>query len=192
MTIGRRLTEIMTARGLSNSALAASIGVRPQAVAAWRRDVQDPQLAKLAAIAKAAGVHESDLLLPCEDERRREEKPGASGTVLSEISGEMRDLLKSSGHRLWMARVTLCDDLAEIVAACRCESIRLWRSYEDGLHFPDRLVVICFCRHTGVTLDFIYRGVLAGLPEPILRKLTAAYPELIGAADKPPEERKES
>lgn len=192
MTIGRRLTQIMTARGLSNSALATRIGVRPQAVAAWRRDVQDPQLAKLAAIARAVGVHESDLLLPPESELHQRAEPTLPSPVLSEISGEMRELLKSSGHRLWMARVTLCDDLAEIVATCRCESIRLWRSYEDGLHFPDRLVVICFCRHTGVTLDFIYRGVLAGLPEPILRKLTAAYPGLIGTADKTPEERKES
>lgn len=190
MTIGRRLSQIMIARGLTNKALAAHIGVRPQAVAAWRRDVQDPQLAKLVAIAQAVGVHESDLLLPYDPEKNKEQPPGPE--VLSEISEEMRELLKSSGRRLWMARIALCGNLAEIVATCRCESIRLWRSYEDGLHFPDRLVVICFCHHTGVTLDFIYRGILAGLPEPQLRKLTASHPELLGQAGISPAGRTES
>lgn len=174
----------MADRGVSNAELAEGIGVSHQTVSAWRRDKSDPELRKLRAIASALRVHASDLLMS--PEVRCPSVPPDDTIFFGRLTPELREWLLISGRRIEMARKALFPDLDELVTACRCHSVSVWLQYETGTHFPDPMVLSCFCDKTGVTLNFLFRGILAGLPESPLRTLVHLYPELMGDQDVPP------
>lgn len=81
------------------------------------------------------------------------------------------------GERLRITRIA-CGYRSQ-AAFCRITGIPTndWNQYEKGRIriTPDRAIEVC--RVTGVTLDWIYRGVVTLLPSEIARKIEAGVPE---------------
>ena len=46
-----------------------------------------------------------------------------------------------------------------------------WKNWENGLRFPDSPAMIRFCNEFSVTMDWIYRGNMTGLPNSLIAKL---------------------
>lgn len=64
MAFADRLEEIMTARGIDQTALAATLGLTSQAVSQWCNGTTKPRGQRLEKIAVALGVTPPDLLAP--------------------------------------------------------------------------------------------------------------------------------
>jgi hypothetical protein len=54
-----------------------------------------------------------------------------------------------------------------------------WKGWEDGYSLADVEVMVEFCKRTGVTLDWLYRGVIDGVDEDVRLRMFAADPKLL-------------
>jgi transcriptional regulator with XRE-family HTH domain len=73
----------------------------------------------------------------------------------------------AAGRRLTAARRALNLTQAELADALAISPGAIG-NYEQGKRTPDPAVMARFCLLYGVTMDFLYRGVLAGLPGTLL------------------------
>ena len=62
LTIANRLVELRQSLGLSQEALASSLGVSRQAVSKWEQGVSEPSTSNLLALAKLFGISAAELL----------------------------------------------------------------------------------------------------------------------------------
>ncbi len=67
MSIGENIRELRTERGLTQSALAAHIGVSQKAIDYWERGVNEPKASYISALAAYFGVS-ADFLLGLKEE----------------------------------------------------------------------------------------------------------------------------
>ena len=73
----------------------------------------------------------------------------------------------SAGRRLTAARRALGMTQAQLAQALAISPGAIG-NYEQGKRTPDPAAMARFCLLFGVTMDFLYRGVLAGLPGTLL------------------------
>ena len=54
-----------------------------------------------------------------------------------------------------------------------------WNRWEHGSRYPDPVVMVRLCERFGLTMDYLYRGKLAGVREDMALRLAARHPELV-------------
>lgn len=74
-TLSKQLTELRTAQGLSQAALARILGVSRGAVHSWEAGRRTPSLEQASALATALGCTVDDLLRPAEQPPRLRQDP---------------------------------------------------------------------------------------------------------------------
>ncbi len=80
MTLGEKIYELRTAKGLSQETFGEKLGVSRQSVSKWETDQSVPELDKIVAISELFGVS-TDYLLKEEIRREQDEEPdGVSGS----------------------------------------------------------------------------------------------------------------
>lgn len=68
-----------------------------------------------------------------------------------------------------------------------------WSQYENGRRFPDLLQILPFTDRFGISLDWIYRGIVTAMPfelaQNVLERLeaTASDTDLSDRAEEPPD-----
>lgn len=92
-------------------------------------------------------------------------------------------LRRAVGENLRRVRVLFDTNMTRMAAFYGVKTTT-WRKWEIGETIPDAGVMAAFCDRYFVTMDWIYRGRLAGLPEDLRLTLYRAYPDLL---DRPPE-----
>ncbi len=90
--------------------------------------------------------------------------------ILSILSNEMADEIVEIGRRLRRTREAMKLNQAMF---CRLVGIQqqAWNNYERGLRRISLDQALRVCKVTGVSLDWIYRGIAAGLPVNIINGL---------------------
>ncbi|CAH2606449.1 Helix-turn-helix transcriptional regulator (plasmid) [Rhodovastum atsumiense] len=97
MALGQRISELMKARGMDQSALARTLGIKSQSVNQWIAGRTAPGRDRLPAIAGALGVSVADLI---DDRGGSSEATGQVGQShtdnpsLPDLSPELRDALR--------------------------------------------------------------------------------------------------
>lgn len=77
------------------------------------------------------------------------------------------------GSRITLARTALGMKQAEFARGLDVPRDKL-NGYEKGRFFPDPLIIYRMWRRYGVTADWVYLGVLAGLPHSVAVHLDGA------------------
>lgn len=83
------------------------------------------------------------------------------------------DHKRATGHHLRLLRLALGRSVGEMALMLGVSSSRL-ANWESGHHYPDPYVMYVACLETGVTMDWIYRGVRAGVSSSLAAGLRAA------------------
>lgn len=104
-------------------------------------------------------------------------------------------LRRAIGRNLQRARMLIDENRSRIAEDFGVTHAAWWK-WEAGERYPDVATMVRFCERWRFTMDFLYRGVLAGLDERLRNKLYRAYPELLpgsgaeaaSSADAPPPE----
>lgn len=92
-------------------------------------------------------------------------------------SAPSSELTKAVGLRLKAARLAVGldqGDLAEPIGA----SQHKWSQWENGRNLPDVSTMILFCNRYGITMDWLYREVAAGMVQGTRDAVIEAYAEL--------------
>lgn len=135
------------ALGLSQSALARSIGVTPQAIQGLESG-RTESFRKLVQLASALGVAVDWL------------QAGGGAPALSDQSdgGEALMARIDFGRRVSEARKVRG---LEVAAAARgILPAAVWRALEQGEHWPDPLQLDLICGRLGQSLDWLVRGIV--------------------------------
>ena len=74
------------------------------------------------------------------------------------------------GNRLQLTRIALGKTQAELARVLLISPQR-WNNYERGARPIDVEFAVRLCERFGVTLDWLYRGVIAGLPYDMAQRL---------------------
>lgn len=82
------------------------------------------------------------------------------------------------GQRLKWVREIVEPNQAECARIMSTEQ-STWNKYEAGTRKQDPYKMVEFCNRFRVTLDYLYRGVLAGVHEDLSLQLAARHPELV-------------
>lgn len=89
---------------------------------------------------------------------------------------------KAIGQRLRVLRMALDLRVADL-----CDMLSLtkqaWSFYEQGMRRPDLTPMLTLCRLTGVSLDWIYRGVDGALTLAMARRIEDAAKIMAGVED---------
>lgn len=83
------------------------------------------------------------------------------------------DHKRATGRNLRLLRIALGRSVGEMAVALSVSASRL-ANWESGQHYPDPYVMYVACQETGVTMDWIYRGVRAGVSEKLAAGLREA------------------
>lgn len=87
---------------------------------------------------------------------------------------DSEELKRACAERLRLTRMVL--DLPQGKFAARAGIAQnTYNQYEAGKRFPDYVSCIRLCETYGITMDWIFRGVGAGLPYDLLLKLRQHY-----------------
>jgi transcriptional regulator with XRE-family HTH domain len=81
-----------------------------------------------------------------------------------------KELLTEVARRLAIIRLELDltqDQMAEYLDIGRTR----WMNWEGAKNFPSPVITVRLCEHTGVTFDYIFRGLHAGLPQALSVRL---------------------
>ena len=128
---------------------------------------------------KADAVDESGVSMHSASYSRSVENVNSQKLILSQgeslhapcmRNGGTISQLEDIGRRISAARDAL--DLSQ-VEVCRNIGVgeTTWNNWEHGKRKPDPIAMVRFANAYGVTLDWIYRGDLAGLPGRILTRI---------------------
>jgi transcriptional regulator with XRE-family HTH domain len=80
------------------------------------------------------------------------------------------DLMRDVARRLGIIREELGlsqDEMGEYLDIGRGR----WLNWERARHYPSPVIMVRLCEYTGVTFDYIYRGVLAGVRQELSVRL---------------------
>ena len=92
------------------------------------------------------------------------------------------EAIARTAARLRATRCALGLTQRRIAELCNVSEAR-WSNWERGDHFPDILVMVQLGTLYGVTLDWIFRGALAGVPHRLARELQRRRPDLVLGGD---------
>lgn len=139
--IGERLKELRKASGVTQTALADALGVHPQTVSKWERDVSEPDISQLGDLAAALGVPLETLLGLPETDRTyagafRAESLGRAVSALRAARGESQERLA--------AAVNVSPD-----------AVSRW---ERGVTCPDVQTLAALAAHFSVPVSELYYG----------------------------------
>lgn len=92
------------------------------------------------------------------------------------------DQIAIIGLRLRAAREAI-DDLDQKPAAISVNvAPNTWNQWENGKRPADPFAMARFCNQYGVTMDWIYRGSMVGLPASLRQKVALRYRHLLREA----------
>lgn len=77
---------------------------------------------------------------------------------------------RMTGDRLRMSRIALGKTQAELARVLLISPQR-WNNYERGARPIDIEFAVRLCERFGLTLDWLYRGVMSGLPFELAQRL---------------------
>jgi transcriptional regulator with XRE-family HTH domain len=148
------------------------IDVRPSAYRRWDNGKTEPPLLVLAAIRRLTGICLDYLIAGL---------PAGRSDILTPEHNEI-----TPGMRLRWVRELLEPSIEKIAHVMRVSPDR-WQRYEDGvIPIPVRIAIDAAVRF-GITLDYLYLGVIGDGLEPKLRQvLLAHHPELAGPEQEKP------
>jgi transcriptional regulator with XRE-family HTH domain len=98
------------------------------------------------------------------------------------------DIKPQVGERLRWVRELIDENRTRLARQYRVHHT-VWEKWERGATYPDPAVMVRFCFDWGVTMDWIYRGLVAGMDEKIRRSLIDEHPQI--ASGLPPPARAE-
>lgn len=106
----------------------------------------------------------------------------AKGTVPSQARAEVR---RQIGQRIFKVRKLYDENRTRYVEPYTLDGKPVhhttWRLWEEGEYLANPEVMIEFCERTGATMDWIYRGILAGVDEDLKAAMFADDPSLATA-----------
>jgi transcriptional regulator with XRE-family HTH domain len=87
-------------------------------------------------------------------------------------------ILQGVGNRIRWVRELAGVSQSELARLYNTDQSK-WSKYESGQRKPDPVDMISFCARFDVTMDYIYRGRLAGCNHELALRLAAEHPELV-------------
>jgi transcriptional regulator with XRE-family HTH domain len=90
--------------------------------------------------------------------------------------------VERTAARLRVTRCVLGLTQRAIAEMCGVSEAR-WSNWERADHLPDILAMSQMASLFGISLDWIYRGDLAGMPWPLVSELRRRRPDLVLGAD---------
>ena len=147
-----------------------SLGLLDETYRRYERGEAQPTLETLADIRRVTGIS-LDLLIAGE-------KPGNSTLIAK--SPHPDDI--TPADRLRWAREAVMPNVAEAAALMRTD-VASWERFERGLDEPPLHLMSDFAHRFGVSLDYLYRGLLTGVAPEVWQAVLALHPEL-----QPPEQ----
>jgi transcriptional regulator with XRE-family HTH domain len=91
-------------------------------------------------------------------------------------------VIERTAARLRATRCALGLTQRRMAELCNVTEAR-WSNWERGDHFPDILVMMQLSNLFGVTLDWLYRGALSGMPHRLAAELQRRRPDLVLGGD---------
>lgn len=162
----------MTGRlGISQEAFAQHIGIKANTYRRYERAEMEPPFAVLDRLRRLTGVSLCYLICGM--------KNGFDGMAMRDMRAQI-----TLGDRLCWARETQAPWL-EVAARTMGVSALQWQRWEENLDTLPVEKAKEFAHRFSVSLDYLYSGLLIGIPERVLRELLRAHPEL-GEQTAPP------
>lgn len=173
LAFSRRLRALRRAYGASLGqpyyeqwAFAAALGLHTASYSRYERAETEPSLGVLAALRRLTGVSLDHMIAGLE--------PGRDDLVPTH---GIREDEMSLGARLQLLREIVEPDIAKC-AKVMGVTVETWIAWETSVCQPPVEKVEEFAHRFGASMDFLYRGLLAGMPARTLATLMRLYPEL--------------
>jgi transcriptional regulator with XRE-family HTH domain len=160
------LQKGLKASHYTQAAMAADLGLLDERYRRYERGEADPSLEVLRTIRRVTGVS-LDVLVAGE-------LPGSASIISLDGMNEREVTL---GDRLRWAREAVLSDIAEAADLMRTDALT-WERYEQSLDRPSVTLMSDFARRCGVSLDYLYRGLLTGMAPEVWEAILIRHPEL--------------
>jgi transcriptional regulator with XRE-family HTH domain len=146
--------------------MAEALGLIDETYRRYERGEAQPTLETLADIRRVTGIS-LDVLIAGQ-------KPGSTAIVPPD---EVDPLDITLGDRLRWVREAVMPNVAEAAELMRTD-LATWQKWERSLGRPGVELMSEFAHRFGVSLDYLYRGVLTGMAPEVWEAVLALHPEL--------------